>query len=118
MVLENIVTHLLHLETAQKKLPHYLTFSEWILQPFLAKMSNADNLKEEFIDLQENQGCETKFRASSLSHFWWDQLVAYPGLARVALEMITRFPTTYLCKKAFSTVLLIKTTVRNRLHAA
>ena len=80
------------------------------------KMSDVDNLKEEFIDLQENQGCETKFCASSLSHFWCDQLVAYPGLARIALEMITPFPTTYLCKKAFSTMLLIKTNVRNRLH--
>ena len=79
-------------------------------------MSDADSLKNEFIDLQENQGCETKSRATSRSHFWCDQLVAYPGLARAALEMITPFPTTYLCKKAFSTVLLIKTTVRNRLH--
>ena len=79
-------------------------------------MSDADSLKDEFIDLQENQGCETKFRAASLSHFWCDQLVAYPGLARAALEMITSFPTTYLCKKAFSTKLLIKTTVRNHLH--
>ena len=79
-------------------------------------MSDANNLKEEFIDLRENQGCKTKFCASSLSHFWCDQLIAYPGLARVALEMITPFPTTYLCKKAFSTMLLIKTTIRNRLH--
>ena len=31
MVLENIVTHLLHLETTTKKyFPHDLTFSEWI----------------------------------------------------------------------------------------
>ena len=79
-------------------------------------MSNADSLKEDFVDLQENQGCETKFRASSLSHFWCDQLVAYPGLARAALQMTILFPTTYLCKKAFSTMLLIKTAVRNRLH--
>ena len=79
-------------------------------------MSDADNLKEEFIDLQENQGCETKCLALPLSHFWCDQLVAYPGLVKEALEMITPFPTTYLCKKAFSTMLLIKTTVWNRLH--
>lgn len=117
MVLENIVTHLSHLETTMNKyFLHDLTFPEWIQQPFLAEMSDADNLKEEFIDLQENQGCKTKLCASSLSHFWYDQLVAYPGLARAALEMITPFPTTYLCEKAFSTMLLIKTTVRNCLH--
>ena len=117
MVSENIVTHLLHLETTMNKyFPHDWTFPEWIQQPFLAEMSDADKLKEEFIDLQENQGCKIKFRTSSLSHFWCDQLVAYPGLARAALEMITPFPTTYLCEKAFSTMLLIKTNVRNRLH--
>ena len=79
-------------------------------------MSDTDNLKEEFIDFSENQGWKTKFRALSPSHFWCDQLVAYPRLARAALETITPFQTTYLCEKAFSTMLLIKTTVRNRLH--
>ena len=119
MVLENIVTHLSHLETTIKKyFPHDLTFPEWIQQPFLAEMNDTDNLKEEFIDLQENQGCKTKFRALSLSHFWCDKLVAYPGLARAALELITPFPATYLCEKAFSTMLLMKTTVRNRLYGS
>ena len=79
-------------------------------------MSDADSLKEDFIDLQENQGCETKFPAASLSHFWCDWLVAYPGLAKAELQMTTPFPTTYQCKKAFSTMLLIKTTLWNRLH--
>ena len=79
-------------------------------------MSDADSLKEEIVDLQENQSCETKFRATSLSHFWCDWLVAYPGMARAALELITPFSTTYLCEKAFSTILLMKTTVRNRLR--
>ena len=117
MILEKIVTHLSHLETTIKKyFPHDLTFPEWIQQPFSAEMNGNDNLKEEFIDLQENHGCKTKFRALSLSHFWCDQLVAYPGLARAALEVITPFPATYLCEKAFSTMLLVKTTVHNRLH--
>ena len=79
-------------------------------------MNDTDNLKEEFIDLQGNRGCKIKFCASPLSHFWCDRLVAYPGLARAALEMISPFATTYLCEKAFSTMLLINTTVRNRLH--
>ena len=79
-------------------------------------MSDADSPKEEIVDLQKNQSCETKFRATSLSHFWCDQLVTYPGLAKAELQMTTPFPTTYLCKKVFSTILLIKTTVRNRLH--
>ncbi|KAG0718810.1 Protein ZBED8 [Chionoecetes opilio] len=83
--------------------------------PFLADRSDADNLKE-LIDLQVNQGCQAKFRTLPLSGFWCDQLVAYPGLARAALEMIIPFPTTYRCEKASSTMLQIKTIARNRLH--
>ena len=103
MVLENIVTYLLHLETTMKKyFACDLTFPEWIQQPFLAETSDDDSLKEKFRDLQENDSCKTKFHPTSLSYFWRDQLVAYPGLARAGLEMITPFPTTYQCEKAFS----------------
>lgn len=60
MLVENIVAHLSHLETTMTKyFPKDHTFPEWIQQPFLADMSDADNLKEEFIDLQVNQGCQT-----------------------------------------------------------
>ena len=92
------------------------TFPECIQQPFLADMDDDDGLKEELIDLQVNQGCQTKFRTLPLTGFWCDQLAAYPGLARAALEMIIPFPTTYLCEKAFSTMLQSKTTARNRLQ--
>jgi len=45
MALENIVTYLSHLETTMKKyFPQDLTFPKWIQQPFLAEMSDADNL--------------------------------------------------------------------------
>ena len=81
-----------------------------------ALLGDADSLKEEIVDLQENQSCETKFRATSLPHFWCDQLLAYLGLAKTELQITTPFPTTYLRKKAFSTILLIEITVRNRLH--
>ena len=45
-----------------KYFPKDQTFPEWIQQPFLADKSDADNLKEEPIDLQVKQGCQTKFR--------------------------------------------------------
>ena len=58
MLVENVVAHLSHLETTMAKyFPKDQTFPEWIQQPFLAHMSDADNLKEELIDLQVNQGC-------------------------------------------------------------
>ena len=59
-------------------------------------MSDADSLKEEIIDLQENQSCETKFRATSLSHFCCDQLVAYPGLAKAELQSNDHSISNYL----------------------
>ena len=75
MVLENIVAHLSHLKNPHEKvLPLDLTFPEWIQQPFLAEMSDADGLKKEFTYLQESQVFKTKFRGSSLSYFWRDRL--------------------------------------------
>lgn len=72
---ENIVVHVLFLDIT--------------MDPFFADMDNNDNLKEELTDMQMNQGCETKFHTLSLSAFWCDQLVAYPGLATAA-------PNTFL----------------------
>ncbi|XP_068206235.1 protein FAM200C-like [Palaemon carinicauda] len=85
--------------------------TQWIQQPFLADMDNDDNLNEELIHLQVNQGCQTKFRTLPLSGFWCDELVVYPGLVKAALEMIIPFPTTYFCEKVFSIMLQIKTTL-------
>ena len=96
--------------------PWIIHFQNRYNSPFLADMDDIDNLKDELIDLQVNQGCQTKFRTLPLSGFWCDQLVSYPGLPRMALEMIIPFPTTYHCEKAFSTMLQIKTTARNRLQ--
>ncbi|XP_068205215.1 protein FAM200C-like [Palaemon carinicauda] len=117
MLVENIVAHLSLLETTMAQyFPMDHSFPEWIQQPFLADRDDDDNLKEEVIDLQVNQLCQTKFRTLLLSGFWCDQFVAYPGLAKAVLEMFIPFPTTYLCEKAFSTMFQIKTTARNRLQ--
>ena len=83
----------------------------------MAEMSDDNSLKEAHIDPQVIQGCQIKFRTLTLSDFWCGQLVAFPGLAKSALEKIIPFPTTYLCEKAFSTMLDIKTKARNRLQA-
>ncbi|XP_068228021.1 protein FAM200C-like [Palaemon carinicauda] len=107
MLVENIVTHLKLLETTMAQyFPMDHSFPEWIQQPSLADMEDDDNLKEELIDLQVNMGCQTKFRTLPLSGFSCHQLV----------EIIIPFPTTYLCEKAFSTMLQIKTTAQNRLQ--
>ena len=46
--------------------PKDSTVPELIQQPFLADMRDNDSLKEEHIDLQVKQGCQVKFRTSSL----------------------------------------------------
>ncbi|KAK3887869.1 hypothetical protein Pcinc_008019 [Petrolisthes cinctipes] len=75
------------------------TFPEWIQQPFLADVDDDDDLKEELIDLQVNQGCQTKLRTLPLTGFWCDQLAAYPGVARAVFDIIIPFPSTYFCER-------------------
>lgn len=71
MLVESIVAHLSQLETTMTQyFPKDCTVPEWIWQPYLADMSDDDNLKEELIDLQVNQGCQTIFRPLLLSGFW------------------------------------------------
>ena len=40
---------------------------------------------------------------------------SYPRRAKVALDVLTPFVTTYPCKRAFSTLVEVKTKKRNRL---
>ncbi|OAF71429.1 hypothetical protein A3Q56_00802 [Intoshia linei] len=50
-----------------------------------------------------------------LSEFWCSQINTHPKLSKFGLEKISPFPTTYLCEKAFSTMLHIKSKTKNRL---
>ena len=40
---------------------------------------------------------------------------SYPRIAKVALDVLTSFVTTYLCERAFSTLVEVKTKKQNRL---
>ena len=74
-----------------------------------------DDMKEAFIELQVSEGSKAAFKSLSFMEFWIYQLPLHPLLARVALEFLTPFPTTYLCELGFSAMLQIKTKARNRL---
>ena len=78
-------------------------------------MEDDDDMKEAFIELQVSEGSKAAFKSLSLMEFWIHQLPLHPLLARVALEFLTPFPTTYLCELGFSAMLQIKTKARNRL---
>ena len=43
-------------------------------------------------------------------------LGSYPIESEIALKLLMPFPSTYLCEAAFSSMLVIKTKARNRLH--
>ena len=76
------------------------------------------NLHQQHLELQSVQAAKTKFSSSSLIELWRSMLQKYPELAKIALEALTPFPTTYLCEVAMSALVNIKTTYRNRLRVA
>ncbi|KAF2347853.1 Ribonuclease H-like domain [Trinorchestia longiramus] len=74
-----------------------------------------DEYLDEIIELQESQVQQQLFRKTTLSTFWCHQIVAYPLIAKKALEIPIPFVTTYLCEQSFSMMVNIKTKKRNKL---
>ena len=112
----------LHLDEFTKSLNGYFPNREscpaWVRQPFTFSVDKADandKYLDEIIALQQSQVQQPLFRTTTLSTFWCHQIVAYPLLPKKALEILTSFVTTYLCKKFFSTIVDIKTKKRNKL---
>ena len=56
------------------------------------------------------------FSRVDLPSFWSSMLGSYPIVSEIALKLLMPFPSTYLCEAAFSSMLVIKTKARNRLH--
>ena len=84
--------------------------------PFTIKVEYVpDNAQEEFIELIINDAAKTDFSSMSVTKFWIKSLQSYPVLSEIALHLILPFPTTYLCKAGFSSLLVIKSKYRNRL---
>ncbi|KAK9736604.1 hAT family C-terminal dimerization region [Popillia japonica] len=60
---------------------------------------------------------ESLFKTTPLSDFWCKIRDEYPMLAKMALNILLPFPTTYLCETGFSTYEATKTKYRNRMDA-
>lgn len=57
------------------------------------------------------------FNETSLELFWTNLHTGqYTELAAKAISILLIFPTSYLCKKEFSTMMNLKTSERNRLQ--
>ena len=75
-------------------------------------------LEMEIIDFQTTSVVRDALRsAETVSAFWVGQLCSeeYSNLKKVALYILTMFPSTYVCESSFSAMNAIKTHERNRL---
>lgn len=87
-----------------------------IRNPFIIPPESVDeNLQEELIDLFNDSRAHSIFERESLTSFWCQMTVSYPGVAIQVIKMLLLFPSTYLCESGFSSLLLIKSKMRARL---
>ena len=112
----------MHLDELAKSLDGYSptreSYPAWVRQPFTFSVATADvndEYLDEIIELQQSQVQQQLFRTTTLSTFWCHQIVAYPLIAKKALEILTPFVTTYLCEQSFSRMVDMKTKKRNKL---
>lgn len=89
--------------------------NDWINNPFLdnpATQRLTSKLQEQLIDLSSDSTLKTKHQTLTLPQFWSSLLVEYPELACKALNSLMPFPSTYLCEKGFSHMVIIKNKYR------
>ena len=113
---------LIHLNLMEEKIENYVgepeVFPEWVQEPFLANIEGEDEHAGDLIELKNDGRAKILFKTTDITSFWAQQLVSYHRLSIIALSYLTPFPTTYLCEKAFSTLVDLKTRKRNRMDAS
>ena len=77
-----------------------------------------DDLQDEFIDLKNDSEARNFFLETTLPKFWCKMSKKYKKLSKFALSVLVPFASTYLCESGFSTLVLIKTKMRNKLDVA
>ena len=80
-------------------------------------LSEGSLTQEQSIDFINDGGAKAVFHEMSCSDFLNGIAQAYPDVAKMALEELIPFATTYECEAAYSTLLAIKVKSRNRLEA-
>ena len=114
-----------HFDMLQASLDRYFSAGElsvseqWTIDPFLFnvdQMSDGDVLKEDLIDLKENQAMKLLFDTTKLESFWCSNMESYRKLSEKALSFLVPFKTTYLCESGFSSLIYLKNKYRNRLN--
>ncbi|CAI6357184.1 unnamed protein product [Macrosiphum euphorbiae] len=113
-----------HIEDLQRSFRDYFpvpdTNRNWIRHPFEIDITQINGLtsleEDDLIDISTNGSLKLQFNQKSLENFWLHEQKDYPVLSSKALKVLIPFPTTYLCEKAFSTLVYVKNNFRNRLE--
>ncbi|XP_005005209.1 protein FAM200C [Cavia porcellus] len=90
--------------------------SKWILDPFLFNLDFVDDgyfIKNDLAELRASGQILVEFETMKLEDFWCAQLTVFPDLAKIALEILMPFATTYLCELGFSALLHFKAKSRS-----
>lgn len=74
-----------------------------------------EELKEEGIEIKNDSAARYDFEKMDKPSFWLKYLTVYPSVLEKAVRMYLPFSSTYMCEKAFSTLVAIKTKYRNKL---
>ena len=91
--------------------------TKFIRNPFNTHvLSLPDSLQEEFLDFVNDSTARETFDSNSLISFWCKIVDSYKRIAASVVKILLLFPSTYLCKSGFSSMLSIKTKYRYRLN--
>lgn len=102
-----------HFETYFPEEQHELLQKNlWILDPF-----NAETTDQELIDLSTDLNQKVLFQKTNYVDFWVSlfKFPEYKVVCEKAMRYLAQMPTTYLCEQAFSCLVDIKSTKRNRI---
>lgn len=94
------------------------THLNWVRNPFAPGVGSSLDLKsqDELIEMTNSGDLKLNFEALPLSDYWLYVRKDYPTLAERALKCLLPFATSCLCESGFSTLKVLKTKHRARLH--
>jgi hypothetical protein len=75
-------------------------------------------LQDNIIDMMTDRRFQMIFKEKSLLEFWCEVSKDYLSLGRSAVTALLPFASTYLCKRTFSAMALMKTNQSEKLPAA
>ncbi|XP_072229039.1 zinc finger BED domain-containing protein 5-like [Leuresthes tenuis] len=102
----------------QKYFPINSAQYAWVMDPFNAAapadFSSAE--EDQFIEMTSDSTLRLRFKAQTLSEFWFGVEREYPLIGQRAACILLPFATSYLCEMGFSAVASLKTKYRSQLN--